>query len=243
MAPNEYAFIFALLLFTVFAGIGVWSAIEWRNKEHQRLHAEQNQESARASLAHKHGWHYAYPPDDDVKYRFRGVTAGGVAWTLHFDLDAASSTSAPKLVFVAGSLRTEKLSVLIGDAQSYDAITSSTGKKAMSVARSFLDGLSGGKLGAMADFYQTAQVQRVGDWVVASRGLQALQVQQLLSLTTLLSHWPNQQGGGSVFHPPKHIELTRGNEGVTITLRTDNPSVEVIDHLAAVGLRVIVILK
>jgi hypothetical protein len=236
MAPDQYALIFALLMFAGFAAAGIWSTIEWRKKEQRRITAERGEDGVRLALARKHGWRYAYTPNDDAKYQFSGKTATGHEWTLRFDLDARSSAPSPKLIFLANGPATESITLLIGSTQAYDALRSSTGRKTLSVARTLLDKLSSGRLGQMADFYDNAVVETHGIWSMATRGLAPTQVQRLKPLLEKLSQWPREVSRHRKDDIAARFELTQDPQGLVITLQGDQPSVATIEIVAALGL-------
>jgi hypothetical protein len=244
MQPDQYGIVFMLVLLALFVGTAVWSVLEWRKKEAARLLTEQSQDSRRAALAREHGWRYAYTPKEDVKYRFNGSSPGGTPWEIQFDLDAASSSSAPTLQFRAGRLRTERMSLLIGDAQAYEVLKAGTGAKMLSAAKFLLDRLSKGKLGEMVDFYAQAHSQKYGEWMVATRSSVGANAPAWRPILERLNQWPRDSANAAApAVGAKSVDICQDRDGLVITIRTDAPDVARIEHLAKLGITLCAILE
>ncbi len=244
MQPDQIAFLFAFLLVAVFVAIVIWAIIWSRKAETQRRAAESKEDQKRQALARETGWRYSFTPETDIKFRFSGASAGDTAWELHFDLDASSSSSVPKLVFLAKGLATEHTSLMIGDAAGYEAMKLAAGTKVFGAAKLLLDRLSKGKLGDMLDFYKTAQTHRFGTWIVATKGEASVNTSNWSPVIELLSRWPTSQSRQrSTPQAEPKPDISRNADGLKIIVPISTPETAMVKHLERVGNAVCAVLE
>ncbi len=234
------AFVVPAIVVAVIAGLiayGYWW-YHYGDGKQQRERALKDAADRAAHVAAR-GWRYEVPETGDIKYRIHGRTPGGLAWEVYYDSDHSSSSSTPKLKFTVAELDRQSWMWSINDRPTFDLVQ----KKAV---KALIGGLAGAvslftdKLKAKTAFYNEAKAQDAGS--------QAFRARYVLVATT--SKWNaliDAEIERAILNlPPFKASMTRadnclssemGPGGMEVKLYVDGPSVEVIDHIVALGER------
>jgi hypothetical protein len=238
MEINMPGFVVPLIVVTIIVGLiayGYW----WQNYgdgKRQRERADQEAKD-RESLVQERGWRYDVPESGDIKYRVHGRTPGGLAWELYYDSDHSSSSSTPKLKFLVAELGRQKWMWAINDRPTFDLVQ----KKAV---KAIISGLAGAaslfsdKLKEKTAFFNNAKAQNAGSQAFQARYVLVSDSARWNSLIDAeveraILHWPAYKGSMSRVDNCVSAEL--GPVGMEVKLYVDGPSMEVIDHMVALG--------
>ncbi len=230
---DNLALIIVVGVATLFVAVGIWSSIAWGKENAQRKQRESVQSAERAARARSLGWGYEASPEDDIKFRLRGTLDNGGPWQIHFDLDAGSSSSSPKLIFLAEQKRSARPRIFIGDETNYKALSVGIGRKMLGTARMLLDGLSGGKLAEMVEFYDRATTRKEGDWIIAATEAHLLNAPGVVNALSLLQRWPDNMAGRKP--DSKNVQAWQDKNGLRVELQGEYTDMAVCEHLQRIG--------
>ena len=229
-----------LAAFAIFVGLiayGYW----WHNHGDGKRQREcANQEAKdRAALVEVRGWRYEVPESGDIKYRIYGRKPGGLAWELHCDSDHSSSSSTPKLMFKVPELDRQKWIWSINDRPTFDIVQKKAVKAVISGLASAVS-LFSDTMKAKTAFFNNAKAQNAGSQAFQARYVLASETARWNSLIDAeveraILDWPTYKGSMSRVDNCLSAEL--GPVGMEVKLYVDGPSMEVIDHIVALGER------
>ncbi len=230
---DHLAAIIVTTVVVLFIIVATWSTIAWRKEYPLRLQRDKDQDAARAARARQLGWHYEGTREDDIKFRLRGTLADGGPWQIYFNLDAGSSNASPQLIFQAEQKRSAKPRIYIGDETNYKALSAGIGRKMLGAARFMLDGLSGGKLALMAEFYDRAVTRKDGDWIIAATESHLLATPGVANAMALLQRWPEDMQGRKPYS--KNVEVWQDKDGLRVELQGEYTDMAACEHLQRIG--------
>lgn len=200
----------------------------------EREEAEAARRVARTKL---NGWRYDPTPDGDIRYRVYGSTESGLDWKLVYDSDHGSSSSSPKLIFRADSLRPDAIEWQIFDCWSYDLMRKGV-SGAILGGLVALGGAMSKSLAAKREFFVRSNVRPVGSDAFRTRFvLVADSANYDHMLTTQVENrilvWPPYKA--SMSKPDNCLSAGLDPTGLEVKLYVDGPSAEVIEQVAHLG--------
>ena len=234
------SFVVPLIVSAVIVGLiayGYW----WQNYGDGKRQRERANKDAKDRAAHAaaRGWRYEVPEAGDIKYRIHGRTPGGLAWELYYDSDHSSSLSTPKLKLLVAELGRQKWMWAINDRPTFDVVQ----KKAV---KAIISGIAGAaslfsdKMKEKTAFFNNAKAQNAGSRAFQTRYVLVSESARWNSLIDAdveraILHWPSYKG--SMSRPDNCLSAELGPVGMEVKLYVDGPSMEVIDHIVALGER------
>lgn len=234
------SFVVPLIVFAIIVGLiayGYW----WHNHGDGKRHRDRASQEAkdRAALVHARGWRYEVAESGDIKYRIFGRTPGGLAWEIYYDSDHSSSSSTAKLQFKVVELDRQKWLWSVNDRPTYDIVQ----KKAV---KAIITGIAGAvsmfsdKMKEKTAFFNNAKAQNAGSQAFQARYVLVSDSARWNSLIDAeveraILHWPEYKG--SMSRPDNCLSAELGPGGMEVKLYVDGPSIEVIDHVVALGER------
>jgi hypothetical protein len=224
-----------VVAFALLIGYGYW----WQNHgdgKRQREKAAQ-QAKDRERLVRARGWRYTTIESGDIKYRIEGNLANGAAWTIEYDSDHSSSSSRPKLMFLAKSLGREGWLWSISDRKTFK-ITQHWAARSLILGLAKLISLGSDKLKGKTTFFQESKVLPAGSAAFRER---FVLVSMSPRYTRLVDHevekmileWPEFTQSMSMRDNCISAEL--GPQGLQVQLYADAPSMAVIEHMVKLG--------
>ncbi len=224
----------ALLL----SGVAVWSRW-WSNYGggKQRRDIEARRKIEREASARARGWTYDGLIEGDIHYRIRGVSAGGVAWCIHYDADHSSSSSTPKLVFLAHSPRVETYVWTLHDRKAFELVQLAA-VRAIVGALARLAGAFSPGVRRKAAFYIDAVALPVGRSAFRARYVLAATDARWTGLVDetverLVTNWPFFVG--TMSDHDNCFSASLSDAGLKVQLYCDAPDFAVIAHLSTLG--------
>lgn len=236
MWPSTTAVIVILIIVGLVA-YGYWRQ-NYGDGKHQRERAIIDA-NGRAAHAAARGWRYEAPESGDIKYRIHGRSPGGLAWELYYDSDQSSSSPTPKIKFLVAELGRQKWMWAINDKPTFDVVQRKAVKAIISglagAARLFSD-----KLKEETAFFNNAKAQNAGSQAFQARYVLVSDSARWNSLIDAdierdILHWPTYNG--SMGRPDNCLSAGMEPGGMQVKLYVDGPSMEVIDHIVALGER------
>lgn len=194
--------------------------------------------AARERRARDLGWRYDGTHDGDIRYRMFGTSPAGLAWELKFDSDHSSSSSQPKLVWTAASLKGEGIEFHLGSRKTFEVLTGATLKKLTSFANS-LFGRFSVSVEDYDDFVQNARVAQGGStrfrsrFVVATRRREHTLELLDARLEALLLDWPAPMP--KRFAPEQDVCAWLDRNGLRVECRIDDPPMPVCEQVVRLG--------
>jgi len=194
--------------------------------------------AARERRARDLGWRYDGTKDGDIRYRMFGTSPGGVAWELAYDSDHSSSSSQPKLVWTAATLKGEGLELHVGGRRQFEVLTGATLKKLTWFASELF-----GRFSVLVEdynaFVQAARQAPGGSarfrqrFVVAAKDPQLAADMVDSQLERLILDWPPAMP--KRFNPEQSVSAWLGREGLRVECRIDDPAMSVCEQLVRLG--------
>jgi hypothetical protein len=219
-------------------GLLVAAAVRGFRQSRRRDAAEARERPVRERRARELGWRYDGTPDGDIRYRFEGRGPDGLRWTMKFDSDHSSSSSAPELVWDAPDLGARRLALMLGHRPRIESCTSGAARKVIGASNFLLGRVVGASLQEMNDFLGAAVVTTAGSaadgFAIASRDpALARRLLHDADLMRLLKTWP--RGIPKGFSPQQAVSAQLDRDGLRVKVRLDGPPMAVCEHLAALG--------
>lgn len=186
------------------------------------------------------GWRYDGTHDGDIRYRMFGTSPGGLAWELKFDSDHSSSSSQPKLVWTAASLKGDGTVFHLGSRKVFEVLTGATLKKLASFASS-LFGQFSASVEDYNEFVQAARPAQGGSTRFRSRFVVAARPGELPAdlidgeLERLILAWPAPMPRR--FAPEQDVCAWLDRRGLRVECRIDGPSMRVCEQVVRLGER------
>lgn len=183
------------------------------------------------------GWRYDDHAEGDIRYRIHGATPRGLAWTIAYDSDHASSSSRPKLVFRVAALGQRPIAWQISDRKSFELVRSGVGRAIHGTVAVLLAGLSK-SLAEQRDFMARARELPAGSRRFRERfvlcGTEPDAVHLIdAEVERMVLDWPDFEP--SFTRRDNCFSATLGGGGLEVRIACDGPSFDVIVHLARLG--------
>lgn len=231
-----------MIMFTLIASIIIAVlGYGWWWHRHGGGKAAREQEAAesrrRGPRLQMHGWRYDPTHDGDIRYRVNGTSPGGIAWTVEYDCDHSSSSSSPRLTFIAPELAAEEDEWVLMDRWSFDISRKGVGG-AMIGGVSALGVVFSKVFARRRDFYLNASERPVGTPALRERFV-------VIAESSLYDALIDADAEARILvWPPFKQSMSRldnclsagcGEKGVQVKLYVDGPSVDVIEQVVRLG--------
>lgn len=225
----------------VLAGLG-WAL--WSDRFGSGREARERQEklaAQRPMRARAKGWRYDDTAEGDIRYRLHGTSPGGRAWTIAYDSDHSSSTSRPKLVFRAPHAGRDGIQWRLSSRRAYESLSGGAGRAILGALASVLARHST-TFAAHREFMQRAREIPAGSTRFRQRyvlyGVDSSAATLIDGdVERLVLAWPKFASGSA--NGDDALTLSLDADSLDATLACDGPTFEVIEHLAALGERLL----
>lgn len=237
MSIGVFLFAAVVVLFIALAAYARWWHVHGGGKVQREKEAERKR--VREAGAARKGWTYDATIDGNIHYRLSGRTPAGMAWTVHYDSDHSSSSSTPKLVFLA-PLATEDHAWYLHDAKTF-GVMQGAGARAVVSGLGKLVGAFSESVRAKRDFFLEAQSLPVGSAAFRARYVLAAIDPRWAGVIDadverLILDWPDFKQSMTLRDNCLSAELSP--QGIKVQLYADAPDFEVIEQLVDLGQRV-----
>ncbi len=209
-------------------------------RHHRAWQEKQKRNVTRAAdRARSLGWRFESQESGDIRWRMHGHSPGGKPWTLHYDLDAGSSSSNPRLVFTATGLPARGAELCTVHPKLGVALLSGAGRATIKFAGALVASFNKKHADNFTAFYHDAvqveprdpRLRKVVLFLCRDRTLCERVFDR--EVERLLLDWPKGSTPGISF--AGHVELTYGSEGLVIKVAERDGALPVAEHLARLG--------
>ncbi len=233
---------FFVFIIVAAAIVGVIYYARWWNQHGGgkiRREQEERRKAERAASVRARGWQYDGTIDGNIHYRISGQTEAGHDWRMHYDSDHSSSSSSPKLIFLAPWPSGTEHQWIIHDRKTW-SIMQKSGVRAVVGGLAMLASAFSDAMKAKRDFYLNAEVLPAGGFEFRERYVLAghdARWRELLDgeIERLILDWPEFKQSMSMRDNCFSAELVP--EGLRVQLYADAPDIAVIQHMAKLGQR------